>query len=347
MDTTGAERFGTMQDGTEVYRVVLGHSRLRVAVLSYGAALQSIEVPDRSGTLGNVALGLTNLADYVALSPHFGAVPGRYAGRIAGGRFELDGVAYQLPCNDGPNTLHGGPNGFGKRPWRLVGHGPDHADLALTSPDGDNGFPGTLEVALRYSVAGMDLRMEVDARTDRPTVLNLTNHCYFNLDGEGSGSVLDHHLTVHAARYVPIDATSIPTGEIAPVAGTPFDFTEPRPIGERIREAHPQLLRARGYDHTFMVGGEGLRPAALLHAPASGRTLAVLSTQPALQLYTGNMLTGSLAGPSGRIYRQGDAVCLEAQHVPDSPNQPIFPSTVLRPGGRFQATILFRFGVQP
>ena len=334
-----------MPDGNPVHRVVLGNGHLRVAVLTYGAAIQSIEVPNRHGQAANVALGLTTFADYVAHSPHFGAVPGRYAGRIAGGRFELDGTTYQLPCNDGHNTLHGGPDGFGKRPWRLTGHGPHHADLALTSPAGDAGFPGTLHVSLRYSVTDMDLRLDMEARTDHPTVLNLTNHTYFNLDGEGSGSVEDHDLTIHASRYARLGPDALPTGALDPVSRTPLDFTEPRRIGDRIRDGHQQLLRARGYDHSYVLEGEGLRPAALLQSRASGRSLTVLTTQPALQLYTGNMLTGALAGPSGRAYRQGDAVCLEAQHLPDSPNQPHFPSTVLRPDARFSATILFRFGL--
>lgn len=339
------ELFGTMPDGHPVHRVVLDNGRLRVAVLTYGAAIQSIEVPDRHGRIANVALGLDTLAAYVAHSPHFGAVPGRYAGRIAGGRFELDGVTYELPRNDGPNTLHGGPDGFGKRAWRLTGHGPHHADLALTSPAGDAGFPGTLDVSLRYSVADTNLRLDLEARTDQPTVLNLTNHTYFNLDGEGSGSVENHELTLQAGRYAHLGPDALPTGALDPVSGTPLDFTAPRRIGDCIRDGHPQLLRARGYDHAYVLEGDGLRLAALLQSRASGRTLDVLTTQPALQLYTGNMLTGALAGPSGRAYRQGDAVCLEAQHLPDSPNQPHFPSTVLRPGAQFRATILFRFGL--
>ena len=347
LDTTAPESFGVMPDGQVVRRIVIGHAGLRVAVLTYGAVLQSIEVPDRAGKPGNVVLGLTSLADYVAYSPHFGAVPGRFAGRIARGQFQLDGVAYQLPRNEGANTLHGGPLGFGKRPWHLVGHGPQHVDLALVSPDGDNGFPGTLEVALRYTVADTELRMDVTAKTDRPTVLNLTNHSYFNLNGEGTGSAFGHELTIHAARYAVIDQSCIPTGEVESVAGTPLDFTRPLPVGLRIREGHPQLLRAKGYDHTYLIDGEGLRPAALLHAPESGRTLAVLSTQPALQLYTGNSLTGTLAGPSGRAYRSGDAICLEAQHVPDAPNHPGFPSTTLHPAEMIRATTLFRFGVRP
>ena len=338
-----------MPDGDPIHRVTFGNASIRVAVLTYGAAIQSIEVPDRHGRTTNVVLGLDTLAGYVAHSPHFGAVPGRYAGRIANGRFTLDGIEYHLPCNDGPNTLHGGPHGFGKRPWRLTGHTSTTVDLALTSSAGDAGFPGTLDVSLRYSVTGTDLRIDMQARTDQPTVLNLTNHSYFNLGGEGSGSVADHDLTIHARHYAPINPGGIPTGALAPVAGTPLDFTTPHQIGSRIRDGHPQLLLACGYDHAYLLDGtpatDGLRSAALLHSAATGRTLAVHTDQPSLQLYTANTLTGALAGPSGRAYRQGDAVCLEAQHFPDSPNQPHFPSTVLRPGQQFAATIQFRFGV--
>lgn len=333
-----------MPDGTPVHRIVLD-GRIRVAILTYGAAIQSIEVPDREGRITDVALGLNTLAEYTAHSQHFGAVPGRYTGRIGNACFNLDGTTYHLPANDGRNTRHGGPVGFGKRPWRLVAHSPTHVDLALTSPDGDSGFPGTLEVKLRYSIGGSTLDIAIEATTDRPTVLNLTNHTYFNLNGEGSGTIDEHELTVHGHRYAPIGPDAMPTGALDLVAGTPLDFTTSRTIGSRLRDGHPQLLYARGYDHTYLLDGTGLRLAARLYSRASGRTLDVLTTQPALQLYTGNALTGAFAGRSGRSYRAGDAVCLEAQHLPDSPNHPHFPSTVLRPGGAFHATIQFRFGL--
>ena len=344
LDPTQPELFGTMPDGTPVHRVVLD-GEIRVSILTYGAAIQSIVVPDRDGHMANVTLGLNTLAEYINHSPHFGAVPGRYAGRIANARFDLDGTTYQLPANDGRNTLHGGPKGFGKRPWRLVAHSPTHVDLALTSPDGDAGFPGTLDVKLRYSIEGTTLHIAMDAVTDRPTVLNLTNHTYFNLDGEGVGAIDDHELTIHARRYAHIGPDAMPTGALDLVAGTSLDFTTPRTIGSGLRDGHPQLLRARGYDHAYLLDGTGLRPAARLQSRSSGRTLDVLTTQPALQLYTGNSLTGAFPGHSGRTYRPGDAVCLEAQHLPDSPNQPQFPSTILRPGDAFHATIQFRFGL--
>ncbi len=341
------ESFGRHPDGAEVQRIGIDGPALRISVLTFGAALQRIEVPDRAGAWANVVLGLDSLDRYVTDSPHFGAVPGRFAGRIAGGRFVLDGAEYRLACNDGPNALHGGPSGFGKRVWRIEDSGQAYVTLGLTSPDGDEGYPGTLEVRVTYTVDGGDLRIDYRAWTDRATVLNLTNHSYFNLRGEGSGSVLDHTLQVDADAVLPADATSIPTGEVRPVDGTPFDFRTPTPIGERIRTGDEQLLYGLGYDHCWLLRpASGLRRAAGLCDPASGRTLEVLTTEPAIQVYTGNKLTGALAGPGGRAYRQGDAVCLETQHVPDSPNQPAFPNTVLRPDGAFVSSTVFRFGAR-
>ena len=348
-----------MPGGEAVHRVTLAAGPLRVALITFGAAIQSIDAPDRAGTPANVVLGLGTLDDYVRHSPHFGAVPGRYAGRIAGGRFTLDGVAYHLPRNDGGNTLHGGPDGFGKRAWSLLDHGPRHAAMGLDSPDGDNGFPGAMSARVHYSLNDASLTIRYEAETDGPTVVNLTNHSYFNLAGEGSGTIQGHRLTVNADAYAPISPDSIPTGELRAVDGTPFDFRAGRAIGEGLRDADPQIVRALGYDHGFVIAGSGAgsgadfgagsepREAASLLEPASGRLLTVLSTAPALQVYTGNMLTGSLAGLSGRTYRQGDGVCLEAQHLQDSPNKPGFPSVVLRPGQRFESTTVFRFGVGP
>ncbi len=334
--------FGVMPDGTPVHRFRLETAVLRVEILEIGAAIQSIEAPDRRGERANVVLGMKTLEDYRTRSPHFGAVPGRYAGRIGGGRFTLDGVAYQLACNAPPNALHGGPDGFGRRAWRASDHGPTHLTLDLVSPDGDAGYPGELRVQLRYSLDGPALHMDYTAETTRPTILNLTNHSYFNLAGEGSGTILGHSLRVDADRFLPVDATSIPTGEQRDVAGTPFDFRVAQRIGARIHEADPQLILGRGYDHAYMLRGTGLRTAARLVEPESGRRLTVVTTEPALQVYTANNLMGELAGPSGRTYRQTDAICLEAQHPGDSPNQPAFPRTVLRPGEIFRATTIFR-----
>jgi len=342
--------YGHTGDGTDVHRITLGGPALHIGVLTFGGVIERVEVPDRTGQTANVVLGLDSLDGYLHRSPYFGALPGRFANRIAGGRFVLDGVEYQLICNDGPNSLHGGPNGFGKRIWTLEESSDRHVTLGLVSVDGDEGYPGTLHVRVTYTVDGPDLRIDYRARTDRPTVLNLTNHSYFNLTGEGSGSVLDHLLQVDADAFLPVTATSIPTGEVRPVAGTPFDFRASTPIGSRIRQADEQILRSLGYDHTWVLRpdpGLGLRPAARLHDPMSGRTLEVLTTQPGVQVYTANKLTGALAGPSGRSYRQGDAVCFETQHFPDSPNQPEFPSTVLRPGEEFASTTVFRFTAPP
>ncbi|MDP4026717.1 aldose epimerase family protein [Methylobacterium sp. NEAU 140] len=340
------EVFGRTADGRIVRRHTLERGSLRVQVIDLGAAITAIETPDRAGRRANVVLGLDSVGGYETLSPSFGAIVGRYANRIAGGRFSLDGHTYRLPTNDGPNTLHGGPENFVRRLWRVEAVGADRLDLAYRSPDGEEGFPGNLDVHVAYSLPedGV-LRIDYAAWTDRPTVLNLTNHSYFNLAGEGSGSVLDHVVQLDADAFTPTDAAQVPTGEIRPVAGTPFDFRAPHALGVRIRTGDPQLAFAKGYDHNFVLRGEAgrLRPAATCHDPASGRRLAVATTQPALQLYTGNNLDGTLIGPSGRIYRSGDAVCFETQGYPDAPNQPAFPAAVLRPGERFTARTEFRF----
>ena len=340
--------YGRTDAGTEVHRVSLGDAALRVSILTFGGVVERIDVPDRDGHAANVVLGLDSLDGYQHRSPHFGALPGRFANRIAGGRFVLDGTEYRLVCNDGPNALHGGPHGFGKQVWSIEDSGERHVTLGLLSPDGDEGYPGALNVRVTYTVDGPELRLDYKAWTDKPTVLNLTNHSYFNLAGEGSGDVLGHLLLAEADAFLPVTESSIPTGEIRPVAGTPFDFRTPTPIGSRIREADPQILHGQGYDHTWVLRpGVGLRQAVRLHEPASGRVLEVLTTQPGVQVYTGNQLTGTLAGPSGRSYRQGDAVCFETQHFPDSPNQPAFPSTVLRPGEEFTSATVFRFTALP
>ncbi|WP_457107797.1 aldose epimerase family protein [Methylobacterium sp. P5_C11] len=340
------EVFGHTADGEAVTRHVLSRGSLRVAVIDFGAVVTAVEVPDRAGRLANVVLGLQNLEGYETVSPSFGAVIGRYANRIAGGRFSLDGRTYRLPVNEGPNTLHGGPRNFGTCLWRVERSDTTGLALSRRSPDGEEGFPGTLDVRVRYSLpADGVLRIDYAATTDRPTVLNLTNHSYFNLAGEGTGSVLDHVVQLEADAFTPTDATQIPTGEIRPVADTPFDFRTAHPLGARIRTGDPQLAIAKGYDHTFVLRGPAgtLRPAATCLHPGSGRRLDVWTTQPALQLYTGNTLDGTLVGSSGRLYRSGDGVCFETQGFPDAPNQPAFPSAVLRPGETFAARTEFRF----
>jgi aldose 1-epimerase len=320
-----------------------------VRFIPQGGIITAIEVPDRAGHFDNIVLGLADPADYAADRIYLGAIVGRYANRIADARFTLDGMEYRLAPTDGTSSVHGGRRGFDKAMWSVEMEGTGTtAVLRHTSPDGDEGYPGTLEATVRYSI-GDDAAFRVDysATTDRPTVVNLTNHSYFNLAGEGSGSVLEHVLTVNADRYTPADAILIPSGEIAAVAGTPFDFRRPTPVGARIREPHPQMIAGRGYDLNYVVNrsGEGLAFAARLFDPSSGRVMEIHTSEPGLQLYTGNLLDGTIAGPSGCLYRQSDGLCLEPHHYPDSPNKPAFPSPVLRPGGIYRSTTIYRFGI--
>ena len=339
------ERFGTTPDGEEVDRFTLSAGAVRVQVLSYGGVLSAIDAPDRRGDLANVVLGFSDLADYVSRSPFFGCITGRYANRLAGGRFTLDGRSYHIPLNDGPNALHGGGIGLDKRVWKVEEAGDAAVRLHHTSHEGDQGFPGTLDLTVTYTLdAEGGLRIDYAATTDAPTVVNLTNHSYFNLAGEGSGDVYDHVVWLGADEYTPVGPGLVPTGAIEPVAGTPLDFTVPTAIGARIRDSHPQLVLGHGYDHNYVLRGGG-RAATVLE-PASGRTLTVTTTEPGLQFYSGNFLEGSLVGPAGRAYRQGDGFALETQHFPDSPNQPSFPSTVLRPGQQFHSSTVFTFGTE-
>jgi aldose 1-epimerase len=350
------ESFGDVEgQPVDFYRLTNANG-MEITVLTYGGIIQSISVPDRDGTFANVALGFDNLDDYVARSPYFGCIVGRYANRIAKGRFTLDGQEYELAINNDPNTLHGGEKGFDKQIWAT--NGPEMVSdgqaisLSYTSPDGEEGYPGTLDVTVTYTLTDADeIRIDYLATTDATTVLNLTNHSYFNLAGEGSGTIFNHELMLNAPEYTPVDETLIPTGEIAPVAGTPFDFTTAKPIGQDIRDASDeQILIGRGYDHNFVIDrsdvAEGeLAMVAQVTDPESGRMMEVHSTEPGVQLYTGNFLDGTFAGTSGMVYRQSDAFCLETQHFPDSPNQPDFPSTVLEPGDEFTSTTVYTFSV--
>ncbi len=344
--------FGTLPDGRVVEEVTLTNGTLTARIIAWGAALRSLDVPDRDGRPADVVLGYADLASYLGKSNYFGASVGRYANRIRGGRFTLDGRDYTLARNDGPNTLHGGTEGFDRRLWSIEavedGATPS-VTLRYVSPDGEEGFPGTLTATVTYTLSAADtLRIEYRATTDRPTLVNLTNHTYFNLAGEGSGrSILDHRIMIPADRYTPVDETQIPTGEIAPVAGTPFDFRDEERIGARIRDGRAvQLLRGHGYDHNYVLGdapSDEPRLAARVMDPASGRVLEVASTAPGVQFYTGNMLDATTVGKSGLAYRQSDAFALEPELFPDTPNQPAFGSARLDPGGAFRNVITYRF----
>lgn len=323
-----------------------------VAVTSHGAYIVSILAADREGRTADVVLGYGDLAGYLGDTGYLGAVVGRYANRIAGGAFSLGGQRYTLARNNGPNALHGGPEGFHRKTWAArVVSGPDGDTLELScvSPDGEEGYPGTLTATVVYSLtADGGLRLDYSATTDAPTVVNLTNHAYFNLAGEGSGDVLGHEMQLEADAFTPVNDTLIPTGELRPVEGTPFDFRTPVAIGARIDDPYPQLQAGGGYDHNFVVRGTPgeLRLAARVYELGSGRVLEVLATNPGVQVYTGNFLDGSIAGKSGRAYEKRGGFCLETQHFPDSPNQPTFPPVVLEPGDRYEQTTVFRFSVR-
>ena len=342
--------YGRTKSGEAVTEFCLENpAGMAVTIITFGGIITGIRAPDRRGQFANVALGFDNLAQYEAEHPYFGAITGRYANRIAGGKFTLDGIAYQLPLNDGPNCLHGGNRGFDKRVWQANLQDDGALKLSYSSGAGDEGFPGRLDATVTYALDNDNgLRIDYSAETDAPTVVNLTNHSYFNLMGEGEGAIQDHILRLNADRYTPTNADLIPTGELASVDGTPFDFRQPKTIASGLRASHPQVAAAQGYDHNFVLnrgglGGDELALAASVYEPRSGRRMEVWTTQPGVQFYSGNFLDGTLFGSSGRAYRQGDGLALETQHFPNSPNEPRFPSTVLRPGERFTSTTVYRF----
>lgn len=346
-----AAPFGRLPDGRAASLHTLENGRLRVRITDFGARMVSIEAPDRDGRSGHVLLGLDDAASYATAGGSFGAVLGRCANRIGGGQFELDGQVYRLATTGGGNTLHGGPEGFGLVPWQVAeAEGGDAPRLALSlhSPDGDQGFPGALDARAEYRLDGDTLLLELTATTDRPTMINLSAHPYFNLGDAAQHDILGHEVTIHAGDFLPTDAQQIPTGERRPVQGTPFDFRQSRTIAARIREADPQLLHGRGYDHCFVLDGDAgaLRPAARARDPASGRVVEVLTTQPGLQFYSGNSLNGAVVGRGGVAYRQSAGFAFEAQNFPDAPNRPDFPSAVLRPGERYRQVIAYRFAVE-
>jgi aldose 1-epimerase len=344
---------GKLPDGSAVEIYTLKSDKMEVQVMNYGGYVLSIKVPDRTGKVLDVVLGFDEPVGYYQANhtkgnPFFCALIGRYGNRIAHAKFTLDGKEYTLTKNDGDNTLHGGPNGFHNQLW--TGHiVADGVELKYLSKDGEEGYPGNLSVTVKYTLEGSDLKIDYSAVTDKDTVLNLTNHSYFNLSGQGNGTILGDELKINASRFTPVDSGLIPTGELKPVAGTPFDFTKPHTVGERINANDEQLhLGHNGYDHNFVLdgGGKGMKEAAEVYDPASGRVLTVITDQPGVQFYTSNFLDGSIKGKSGVGYPRNAALCLETQHFPDSPNQPAFPTTELKPGEKFHSTTIFRFSTR-
>jgi len=350
----GKQSFGKTSDGTEVFLYTLHNAKgMEVKITNYGGTIAQIKVPDRNGKFDDVVLGFDNLDGYTqkANTAYFGATIGRYGNRLARGTFTLDGHTYHVPTKDGANSLHGGLKGFDKRTWEakdVSAKGAPALELHYLSRDGEEGYPGNLNVTVRFSLGEKDdLRIDYMATTDKDTVLNLTNHSYFNLAGAGSDTVLNHKLMLAADRFTPVDSTLIPTGVLQSVAGTPFDFRKSTEIGARINDNNEQLKLGKGYDHNFVLNrsGESLALAAKVEEPKSGRVLEVLTTQPGVQFYTGNFLTGSIHGIGG-VYAFRSALCLETQHFPDSPNHPQFPSTVLHPGQQFRSTTIYRFSIE-
>jgi len=353
--TTGAAHgavskasWGKLPDGTAVDLYTLKGDGIEVELTSFGARVVSIKTADKNGKIADVALGYKDLDGYVTDSKTYvGSVVGRYGNRIAFGKFSLDGKQYTIPTNNGANTLHGGTVGFDRKVWAGK-EIPGGVEFSLVSPDGDMGYPGSLTVHVKYTLKGMALHIDYTASTDKDTVVNLTNHSYFNLSGEGNGTILGEVLTLDADKYTPVNSGLIPTGELAPVAGTPFDFTKPMAIGERISGDDQQLKYGGGYDHNWVLNGKigELHMAAKLYDPASGRVMTVETTEPGVQFYAGTSLKGEFTGKSGVAYAKNMGLCLETQHFPDSPNEPSWPSTELKPGHPMHSTTVFSFSLK-
>ena len=339
--------WGRLADGTAVEIYALRNGKIEAAITTYGGIVVSLRVPDRKGNMDDVVLGYDSLSQYVSNNPYFGAIVGRYANRIAHGSFLLEGKTYSVPKNDGDNSLHGGTRGFDKVVWKAKPI-KDGIELSYVSRDGEQGYPGTLTAIVRYTLNDDGLRIEYSATTNKPTVVNLTNHSYFNLAGQGKGTILQQQLKIHASRFTPVDSTLIPTGELRSVEGTAFDFRTSTPIGERIDADEDQLHKGKGYDHNWVLDKSPgqLSEAAELYDPDTGRVLQVLTTEPGLQFYSGNFLNGTIVGKQGRIYEHRSGLCLETQHFPDSPNHPNFPSTELKPGKRYHSITVFKFSVR-
>jgi aldose 1-epimerase len=346
--------FGKTPDGTAIDLYVLNNKNgVEADITTFGAALVALKVPDKSGNTADVLLGYDDVDGYVNDKAYFGATIGRYANRIANGEFKLDGKTYNVPKNNGNNSLHGGTTGFNKHVWtarETTSPSGPAVRFSYLSKDGEEGYPGNLKVDVTYSLSSNnELRIEYSATTDKDTVVNLTNHAYFNLAGEGSGDILGHELTLHADRFTPINEGLIPTGELRAVKGTPFDFTTATAIGSRIEQDDEQLKFGKGYDHNWVLNGvRRSTPALAAEArdPKSGRVLQVLTTEPGIQFYSGNFLDGSAHGKGGKAYERRSAFCLETQHFPDSPNHPNFPSTELKPGQRFHSVTIYKFSAK-
>ncbi len=346
------EAFGNTTDGkaVELYTLTNSHG-MEVRIMTYGGVIVSVKTPDKAGRLADIVLGYDTLTPYLSKNPYFGAIVGRYANRIGGARFTLDGKVYKLAANDGPNALHGGLKGFDKVVWQAESFQKGDAAgiiLKYTSADGEEGYPGTVHVTVTYALNDKDeFHIDYQATTDKATPINLTNHTYFNLDGEGSGDVLGTEMMINAGHFTPVDSTLIPTGKIGSVTGTPLDFTKPTAIGARIDDKYEQLALGHGYDHNFVINrtGPGLALAARAYDPKSGRVLEVDTTEPGVQFYTGNFLN-AVNGKHGHVYNKRDAFCLETQHYPDSPNKPEFPSAILRPGQTFHSTTIWKFSAR-
>lgn len=349
MSISSPAPFGVTPDGRKVELLTLDNGVISCKVLTLGAMLQSLFVPGKNGAPLDVVLGCDSVAGCLTVGDgYLGAIVGRYANRIAKGRFSLNGREYSLARNNGANHLHGGPTGFSTRIWTVEELTGDRAVLSLDSPDGDEGYPGDLHVKATYALEGASLRLHYEAVSGADTVCNLTNHAFFNLSGHASGHVLDQQVQIFADRYTPTDEGSIPLGSLAPVEGTPLDLRQLTPIGAHVDDPFPQLVMAKGYDHNFVLNGpqEGLRPAALAWSPKSGVTMAVDTTLPGLQFYSANYLVPGSVGKGGAVYGPRHAFCLETQFFPDSPNQPAFPSAVLRAGEAFDHTTVLRFGLK-
>jgi aldose 1-epimerase len=354
--TIRKQSFGKTSSGEPIDLYSLSNKKgMEVSITNFGATIVALRVPDGAGKSADVVLGFDTLEGYETGKAYFGATVGRYANRIAGGKFTLDGKTCTLPKNNGDNTLHGGTVGFDKRVWKareIPAKDGAAVEMSYLSSDGEEGFPGNLSVKVVFTVPAdrNELKIDYSATTDKDTVLNLSNHSYFNLAGEGNGDILDHVLTLHAKQFTPVDKGLIPTGELREVAGTPMDFTNATAIGRRINDNYEQLILGKGYDHNWVLAasgaGNGLTLAAEAYDPKSGRKLEVLTTEPGVQFYSGNFLDGSAKGKGGKAYGQRAAFCLETQHFPDSPNHPNFPSTVLKPGAVFRSHTVFRFSTK-